>query len=151
HLYGHFKAAVISMRIEFWTDNMIVAAVDPGVAGELDQDNVTLVVKSVSGQVQKGGFRFYAARETVLLSSIPAGDTPFYNGAPPTQWDIQYASPVTDSPGATARVVRSSLYRDLPFRNADYYLVRGLAPGFLADSVQLGWAGMTASQCAQKI
>src|SRR5262249_36385558 len=61
HLYGHFKSPLIKMVVEFWSDDSIVATVDSGVSGELDQDNVTLVVKTMgAGQVQKGGFRFYA-------------------------------------------------------------------------------------------
>jgi hypothetical protein len=152
HLYGHFKSPLIKMVVEFWSDDSIVATVDPGVSGELDQDNVTLVVKTTgAGQIQRGGFRFYAARETVLLGSIPAGDTPFYSGAPPTQWDVQYTSPVTDSSASTARVTRSSNYSVLPLRNIDTYDLRGLAPGFVGDSLQAAWSGMTQQQCAQAI
>jgi len=150
HLYGHFKSTMIKMVVEFWSDSSIVAAVDPGVSGELDQDNVALVVKTTgAGQVQQGGFRFYAARETVLLSSLPADHT-FLNHSFVSPWTTQYLSPVPDSQGWTAHVVRSGDFKDAQGAD-DSYSLRGLTAGFDGDSVQLAWGGMTQLQCAQKI
>jgi hypothetical protein len=52
-----------NLNIDSWSDNVIVAHLDPWLAGWLDQDNVTLVVNAVGKPlVQKQGFKFYAAR-----------------------------------------------------------------------------------------
>ena len=52
-----------NLNIDSWSDNAIVAHLDPWLAGWLDQDNVTLVVSAVGKPlVQKQGFKFYAAR-----------------------------------------------------------------------------------------
>lgn len=59
-----------NLSIDFWSDLGITAHFDPTVAiGVLDQNNVTLVVAPSGRQeMQKSGFRFYAAR------GMPAAD-----------------------------------------------------------------------------
>ena len=55
-----------------WSDRQIIATVDPGASGYLDTDNISLVVKTASGQTYTAaGFRFFAAREQQKLTSIP--------------------------------------------------------------------------------
>ncbi|MGZ7077276.1 MAG: hypothetical protein ACXVJL_14855 [Candidatus Angelobacter sp.] len=74
YLVGKFNALKINLLTTFWTDNEIDARLDPNVAGELDQDNVSLVVAPPNGQqIKVGGFKFYAVRSepAVLLPSIP--------------------------------------------------------------------------------
>jgi len=136
--------------IEYWTDTAIVAAVDPGVSCEVDQDDVTLVVRTVaSGQVQKGACKFYAARETVLLKSIPSSNVQFEKDTrtPPVS---QYVSPVTDAQDWTVHVLRSST-ANYPFAygGMDNFRIGPLAPGFVVEEVDLGYVEMTAAQCKQ--
>jgi hypothetical protein len=55
-----FKA---NFNIDFWSDNGITAHLDPYLAGVLDQSNVGLVVSPAGKQqIEKQGFKFYAAR-----------------------------------------------------------------------------------------
>jgi hypothetical protein len=59
-------------KIEEWSDNGIKLHLDPNLAGVDDQVNLTLVVQRADGQqASKSGYKFYAARETVQLQSIP--------------------------------------------------------------------------------
>jgi len=52
-----------NLNIDFWSDNGITAHLDPWLAGVLDQNNVSLLVLPVGKQqLQKSGFKFYAAR-----------------------------------------------------------------------------------------
>ncbi len=60
------------LQIEEWSDNWIKLHLDPKLRGVDDQNDVTLVVQRGDGkQASKSGFRFYAARDTILLSQIP--------------------------------------------------------------------------------
>ena len=62
-------------QIEQWSDNWIKLNIDPNLTGIDDQSNVTLVIQREDGQqASKGGFQFYAARETILLPQIPQSD-----------------------------------------------------------------------------
>ncbi len=55
-----FKA---NLNIDFWSDSGITAHLDPYLAGVLDQSNVSLVVSPAGKQqIEKQGFKFYAAR-----------------------------------------------------------------------------------------
>jgi hypothetical protein len=151
HIYGHFKSVNIPLRIEYWTDTAIVAAVDPGVSGEVDQDDVNLVVRTVaSGQVQKGACKFYAARETVLLKSIPSSNVQFEKDSR-TPGVSQFVSPVTDTPDWTLHVLRSS-NSNYPFAygGGDAFRIGPLAPGFVVQELDLGYVEMTEAQCKQK-
>jgi hypothetical protein len=58
-----------NLNIDFWSGNGITAHLDPWLAGVLDQNNVSLIVLPVGQQqLQKTGFKFYAAR------GLPAAD-----------------------------------------------------------------------------
>jgi hypothetical protein len=66
---GTFRA---DFQIEQWSDNWIKLSINPNLKGIDDQNNVTLVIQRQDGkQASKDGFRFYAARETILLPNIP--------------------------------------------------------------------------------
>jgi len=57
-----------------WSDRQIDAELDQAVSGELDQNNISVVVQTSTGaQVELNGFSFYAQRGVpLLLSKIPA-------------------------------------------------------------------------------
>jgi hypothetical protein len=139
HLNGPFAAGQVKMQIEFWSDTQIVAKVDTTVSGEMDQDNVSLLVAPVSGpQVQAPGFKFYAARATVQLKGISQGDVLLAsvndNASHPVQ--PEFESPAAEYYGATAQVHRvsgSSAFGG----NSDLYDFRNLTPGFTTDSFQV--------------
>lgn len=87
-------------QIEEWSDNGIKLHLDPNLRGVDDQNNLTLVVQRADGkQVSKGGYKFYAARDTIKLSSIPKSDFSL-NGFRPDQattktWQVTYTSAST--------------------------------------------------------
>ena len=59
-------------QIEEWSNNWIKLHLDAKLTGTDDQNNLTLVVQRADGkQTSKGGYKFYAARETLLLKQIP--------------------------------------------------------------------------------
>jgi len=59
-------------QIEEWSDNWIKLHLDPKLGGVDDQNNLTLVVQRADGkQTSKGSYKFYAARDTILLKHIP--------------------------------------------------------------------------------
>lgn len=58
--------------IEEWMDDSIVVKLGENISGVADQDNLHLVVHRADGkEAQADGFKFYAARERVLLQYIP--------------------------------------------------------------------------------
>ena len=59
-------------HVEEWSDNWIKLHLDPKATGVDDQNNLTLVVQRDDGkQTSKGGYKFYAARDTILLKQVP--------------------------------------------------------------------------------
>jgi hypothetical protein len=69
HLYGS-GSFFGKFSIEFWNDNEIDVSLDSSISGFPDLDNLTLDIKRADGQeTRKGGFKFYAARETVSLAA----------------------------------------------------------------------------------
>ena len=151
YLVGKFNALKINLLPTFWTDNEIDARVDSNVAGELDQENVSLVIVPPNAQqIKLSGFKFYAVRSdpAVLLPSIPqdwawlsmqGGNVLFKVEA---QNEVTaYLSPVTsDAPpsaqGTTAYVARwdaGSKFQPV----SDLFFFDKLAPGWNTDSFQL--------------
>jgi len=150
YLVGKFNALKINLQPTYWVDNEIDARVDPNVAGELDQDNVSLIVAPVNGQqIKANGFKFYAVRSdpAVLLPSIPqnwiwfsivGGNVVNFIQQPNVQ--INYSSPVTsndppDAQGWSAYIGRwdsSDKFDPL----ADIYWFP-MATGWDTDSFQL--------------
>ncbi len=144
-----------------WSDGQIVAQIDPNASGFYDTNNVTLNVKTASGQVyQAVGMNFLAARADQLLKWIVPAQTG-YNGfgsqsalvSSPTA--VIHLQPVTDSTGnqmiasiaspsamtvwtyETLDTVRAKLGESTPSRvtfpgGTDTYQL-SLAPGFQLD------------------
>src|SRR5207245_5987312 len=74
YLVGQFNAQQINLETAYWSDSEIDARVDPKTSGELDQDNVSLVITPAgAAQIKASGFKFVAARSdpAVFLPSIP--------------------------------------------------------------------------------
>lgn len=88
-----------------WSDTLLRIAVDPSLLDVFDQDNVSLVIIPASGpQGQKGGFKFYAMRKEIPLTSIPQGQVTLAN--------------VMDTDGRGVSAYYSSGYRGLGFSMA---------------------------------
>lgn len=82
HIFGTngFNA---NLNIDYWSNNGITAHLDPSLAGVLDQNNVTLVVVPVGQQqIQKSGFKFYAARGMPLSDGTDQEVQLAYNSIP---------------------------------------------------------------------
>lgn len=87
-----FKA---NLNIDFWSDNGITAHLDPSLAGVLDQNNVTLVISPAGRQqIQKQGFKFYAARGMPLPDGTDQEVALAYNALPQSNVTLQDASPI---------------------------------------------------------
>src|SRR6266700_306256 len=124
-----------------WSNTAIIATVDPQLRGEIDRDNITLVIEPAGGiPIQKSGFKFYAARETVLLQSIPERAVRF--GEPFPKSGPQYSigalnTPSQLTPGMSADVIRESLESVLVLHpTSDYFDFSLMSPGFQAESLQ---------------
>jgi len=87
-----FKA---NLNIDFWSENGITAHLDPYLAGVLDQSNLRLVVSPAGKQqIEKQGFKFYAARGTpapdgsdqevqLAYNSVPQPGVSLWNASSP--------------------------------------------------------------------
>jgi hypothetical protein len=136
-----------------WSDRQIIVTIDPAASGYLDTDNVSLLVKTASGQTYTaGGFRFYAAREQQKLASIPTTAI-----KPGTSYDTgghslvsNVLSPSAASvvlPGHTVAVVREDNSATFPGGADTLDLSNSLAPGFQILSVQQFNAALTSAGC----
>lgn len=71
-LIGHFKSFKIPLIIVDWTDGGVIAAMDPTLTGEDDEDNVTFILSRADGtRLEIDGNSFYAARASISLPAIP--------------------------------------------------------------------------------
>lgn len=137
--HGNFK-------INFWSDNSIVIALDESITGYPDLSNISLVVQRSDGQqVQRGGFNFYAARQIVPLTTIPPSSvklvTYSHNSKTLTP---QYSSPPPPIPGPAAgssyvsrTYAGEKFFPELQPNASDYYDFSQLAPGWTTDSFQV--------------
>jgi len=136
-----------------WSDRQIIAVIDPDASGYLDTDNVSLVVKTSSGQVYTAaGFRFFAAREQQKLTSIPTKAI-----TPGSSYDtlghatvVDILSPSAASlvlPGHTVAVVRDDNSATFLGGADTLDLSNSLAPGFQVFSVQQFNAALTSAGC----
>lgn len=140
---GQFQG---NFNIKFWNDNSIALSLDESISGVPDLDNLTLVVQRFDGQqTQKGGFKFYAARQTVELKTIP---TSWVKLATLTSGfktlNPEYSSPPTSDqggpgPGAGSAYVSRYFYGTKfdPISTYDHFYFNNLAPGWNTDSFQL--------------
>jgi hypothetical protein len=147
YLIGKFRAQQINLQIQYWTDNEIDARVDPNISGELDQDNVSLVIAPAgAAQMKAPGFKFMAARSdpAVLLPSIPSSwaklqpvSVTLPNHFYPQTVPVSYSSPA-NVPQATGDSAFVSRYFGQKFpTGADNYDFSQLASGWTTDSMQL--------------
>ena len=145
HLYGGTGSFYGKFAIRFWSDNEIDVSLDESISGFPDLDNLNLVVKRADGQqTQKGGFKFYAARETVPLITIP--QTWVTLGAFPNTFNVQYSTPPPSpswtlwGPGPGAGAAYVARYADGvkfdPSGESDYYDFSKLAPGFTTETFE---------------
>jgi hypothetical protein len=139
HLYGAFKSSQIPLLVNFWSDDSIVATMDPNLSGEVDQNNVHLVLVQANGQqIDRGGEQFYAAREIKTLSSIPPDWITFGQVRDASGW------PVTPSYGATLPSIVVSRTSSNRFSGGqDYYNFNRLKHGFTTYSFQFGYYPVT--------
>ena len=145
------------LQIQSWMDGQIAVNFAPNTGGVLDQDNVHLVVSRADGkQVDTGGFKFYAMRQTVLLPQLPQNKATLWNGG---QFSVTYTAPATDLAQYSAEVARSYQYTaegdlfgsygvDKEGRDVDSYDLSQLAQGWSADSFNAAvWAPTPANLC----
>jgi hypothetical protein len=148
------------LTIDSWTDNLITVELTPTLVNVLDQNNVTLVLFPPNKpQAQRAGFKFYAMRREMLLTSIPRDrgtaqvsvtnddsgqrvnpyfSTP-YRGLSFVIAEQTNTSPAQVSPnldqGWTAGVDRVNAVR-FP-AGTDVFSFDGLAPGFVLEKFQI--------------
>jgi hypothetical protein len=146
HLEGGFKVGTIPLVIESWSDTEIKARMNPALAGEPDQNTVSLVVVPVgsAGLTRVPGFRFYAAREQVTLVSISQKRVTL-GAITATDGHLVTAKFSSPDPHPSAsnpyvgRVDRNHQARFGP--GLDVWDLSGLAPGFEPLSFRLSyWA-----------
>jgi hypothetical protein len=138
-------------QIQEWTDNWIKVSLDPNISGVDDQNNVTLVLQRDDGkQWSKSGYKFYAARQTVLLARIPRAhfslDRLRPDNAVAQNWKVSYTSPSSPSvvpnlAGPSAEV-HWDITRDPNGRlvgGNDLYDFGQLHSTFVLDSTSLKW------------
>ncbi len=124
-----------NLTVDTWTDNLITVEVDPSLVNALDQNNVSLVLFPASGpQVTRSGFRFYAMRREVLLTTIPAGQvylTPINDdsGSPVTP---KYSSPYQGMSGGVDRINSVRFVG-----GTDQFNFTKLKPGFVLEKYQV--------------
>ena len=162
---------------EGWSDRQIVAQIDSNAGGFYDTNNVTLVVKTATGQeYQATGMNFLAAREDQMLqllpkppvcaqstgySCVPLGvslATVNANMAGPVQPEVESPSLALLQAGETIAVARESAIDQFPIPEnpgrsfpggTDTYQFH-FAPGFQLDphnGVQLRHSSPDASFC----
>jgi hypothetical protein len=142
-----------------WNDTAIIVNVDPSVTGEVDQENVTLVIEPASGApIQKSGNQFLAARQDVTLQTIPKSAVHFYDSiltgvggkktGPLTPSgsttatlsvanpELLYFTPSQSPAGFSAEVFRGGTASFFS-TGSDLFDMSGLYRGFLAESFQL--------------
>lgn len=127
------------LTIDTWTDTLITAEVPPMLTGALDQNNVTLVLFPTNGaQAQKSGFRFYALRAELHVTSIPASQVSLASinddgGSPVT---AKLSSPYT----ANNQSVSGGVDRVTAVRfpgGTDVFDFSKLKPGFSVEKFQV--------------
>ena len=134
-----------NFNIKFWSDNSIALSLDPTISGYPDLDNLTLVIQRSDGQqAQKGGFKFYAARATVPLNTIPSSWVTLASLTYRFKtMSAQYSSPPSSDPGPGSSGGAAYVSRFFngqkfdPTGQYDIYKFGQLAPGWTTDSFQL--------------
>jgi len=154
---GKFHA---DFQIQEWNENGIKVNLDPSITGQLDQGNVTLVVQGNNGlQAVRANCKFCAARETRMLRDIPKPDFSLNRFTPTDTSNLQlnYTSPSSPDvvPNIGGYTTEVSWYDPKADYNQahpgfsvwmqggeDIYRLNGLQPGFVVDSVALGYRNL---------
>ncbi|WP_109488486.1 hypothetical protein [Occallatibacter savannae] len=148
-------------QIEQWSDNWIKLSIDPNLTGVDDQDNVTLVIQRADGrQASKGGFRFYAARDTVLLHSIPQQyfsldrfrpDNAVTNNWTSTYTSASSAAIAPNLPGMSAEVqwLLTPVSNDQLLGGSDIYDFSKLHSTFGLQNAQMEWEDVSCDPSQQ--
>lgn len=141
-LTGPFTKGRIDLAIDTWTDSGIVVHVPSDVTGELDQDNVTLALTISGMSLQVPGCKFYAARDEVLLSSMPQSEASLAGPHPRPNF------PFYQSPGFGTFDVQRNTDASSFAPGTDYYSFDGLQRGFVPAGFQMSpYAPLTVDQC----
>lgn len=150
------------LQIEQWSDNWLKLSIDPNLKGVDDQDNVTLVIQRADGkQAVKSGFRFYAARETVLVHSIPQQyfsldrfrpDNAMTNSWTPAYTSASSAAVAPNLPGLSAEVqwLLTPVSSDQIVGGSDIYDFSHLHPTFGLDSALMEWEDISCDPSSQQ-
>ncbi|MBZ5700649.1 MAG: hypothetical protein LAN84_02245 [Acidobacteriia bacterium] len=135
--------------IRFWSENSITIALDPALSGVLDQDNLTLVVQRADGtQVNKNGFKFYAARGDLQGNPVPLAVIAPSQFSAKMPFDSQtlilpntYTSPAPDSTPADPTTEVDRLFNTPPWApTTDTFQFKNLAAGFFpASAILVYW------------
>ena len=180
---GVLRSPIFRDRVSFqiapngWSDRQIVAQIDSNAGGFYDTNNVTLVVKTASGQeYQAAGMNFLAAREDQMLQLLPrppvCAQSTGYSCVPlgvslatvnaivtgPVQPEVESPSLALLQPGETIAVARETAVDQFPIpANPGHSFSGGtdtyqfhFAPGFQLDpqtGLQLRHSSPDASYC----
>lgn len=182
YLTGAFNAGKIPLRVQTsggsrraparasWSDTAIIVSVDPKLSGELNQENVTLVVEPVGGApIQKAGNKFLAFYEDVTLQTIPQSAVTFFDAISAsvggktttktvnsgsvamlsvTSPDLEYYTPSQVPAGESAEVFRAGKTNAFFSAGSDLFDFSGLSGSFQPESFQL-YAGADPTGCDQ--
>ena len=151
YLQGTFRA---DFQIQEWNDNWIKISLDQNISGVDDQNNVTFVIQNNDGkQWTRNGYRFYAARQAVLLSKIPQNDFSLNHFRPDDSltrnWKATYTSGSSPSvvpnlPDLSAEVHWELISNsDNPVGGKDMYDFSHLHSTFALDSALLEWKDLS--------
>jgi len=177
YLSGAITGGRINMVVSEWGPNQIRAKVQPGLTGVLDGWPDLIVVPVGNPPIKFPNNRFYAQRQSVLLSNIPVNYAHLANVAIPkdtTNFGTGYcpgpdqmhlfpcisfnAGPpidgITNEPslrGTASQNVSNAVDRD-GGRNSfdageDVYQLTSLAPGFVVDYFGVFWYAWSESIC----
>lgn len=121
----------------YWTDTAFAVRVDPQLSGQLDHDDVRLVVEPLGAAlIQKSGFKFRAARVTMTMPQVPQSAVQLFQPGRSSDSVIvmpTYFTPSQSPPGWTAEVQRGFYRTDFP-AGSDSFDIGRLAPGFTASA-----------------
>lgn len=138
-------------QIEEWSNNWIKLHLDTKLTGIDDQSNLTLVVQRADGkQASKGGYKFYAARETTLLKQIPQGNFSLFKFRPDQStiqnWKPTYTSGSSPSVAPNMAGLSAEVHWDLTtdpndvlVGGKDIYDFSHLHSTFALSNAQLQW------------
>jgi hypothetical protein len=142
-------------QIEQWSDNWIKLSLDPNLTGVDDQDNLTLVVQREDGkQASKNGFRFYAARDTILLPVIPQTDFSLDRFRPDNavtnSWKSTYTSGSSPSVIPNLAGISAEVHWDVRTEpdgsmtgGSDIYDFSHLHPTFVTENAWMEWRDLS--------